>query len=184
MEGDGWSRRSEILHEVEQREGHDAIGLDYLFYVCVHCCAAIEPEEVHADAHPVPRPQYCHRPPQSTRCGSARARAGHGADHRPHSRLDGRASRVTPTRPSMTRSRRTRAIPQDGGHGTFTAGCVRVTAPEADVHVVNAAELPRGSEPAPDAIGAVFESDLADLLRTQLVADEGATPSRCPTSWC
>ena len=75
-------------------------------------------------------------------------------------------------------------IPQDGGHGTFTAGCVRVTAPEANVHVVNAARLLAPERPARTRSGAVFESDLADLLRRQLVADEGEPRSRCPTSWC
>ena len=63
-------------------------------------------------------------------------------------------------------SRRASPLPQDGGHGTFTAGCVRVTAPEAAVHVVNAL-VPRQEGRADGAalgtagIGAVFESDLA-----------------------
>jgi subtilisin family serine protease len=70
-------------------------------------------------------------------------------------------------------------IPQDGGHGTFTAGCVRVTAPEADVHVVNAAaQLPRNNQ-AGD-LGAAFESRLAEVLRRQLVADPGGRPLRVP----
>jgi subtilisin family serine protease len=67
-------------------------------------------------------------------------------------------------------------ILQDGGHGTFVAGCVRVTAPEAKVHVVNAAQLLAKE----DGIGAAFESDLADLVRKHLVADDDQPPLRVP----
>ena len=70
-------------------------------------------------------------------------------------------------------------IRQDGGHGTFTAGCVRVTAPEAGVRVLNAASLIPVQESA-DEIGAVFESELANLLRSQLVAAAGEPPVRVP----
>ena len=42
------------------------MGYDHLFYVCVHCCAAIEPEEVDADAVPVPAPQDVTRPQPTT----------------------------------------------------------------------------------------------------------------------
>ena len=63
-----------------------------------------------------------------------------------------------------------RPIPQDGGHGTFTAGCVRVTAPKAKVRVVNAATLIPLGAAGTDELGAVFESDLAGLLRDQLTA--------------
>ena len=45
VEGDGWTARNEILNEINTREGlGDAVGYDHLSYVCVHCCAAIEPE--------------------------------------------------------------------------------------------------------------------------------------------
>src|SRR6478672_1226552 len=45
------------LRRIEAVEGPGAAGLDHLYYVCVHSCAAIEPEVVPADAVPVPRPQ-------------------------------------------------------------------------------------------------------------------------------
>ena len=75
-------------------------------------------------------------------------------------------------------------FPQDGGHGTFTAGCVRVTAPEANVRVVNALVPPPGRQGQAvldtARIGAVFESNLAAHIRRQLVADEGEEPIPVP----
>jgi hypothetical protein len=51
-----WSLAAE-LRSIEAVEGPGAAGLDHLFYVCGHSCAAIEPEEVPAGAVPSPRPQ-------------------------------------------------------------------------------------------------------------------------------
>ena len=91
--GDGWSARTEILGEIERLEGHGAMGYDHLSYVCVHCCAAIEPEEVNA-AEPVPPVQDA-TGPQPPRKGRGRAGVGHRADPdcRPGPRLDGRGRR-------------------------------------------------------------------------------------------
>ena len=167
------------LDRILAEEGQGAAGLDHLYYVCVHCCAAIEPEEVKADAEPIPRP-----------------RVGLDADN-PQSR-HGDGVRVLVMDTGLVPDAATDhtwladvtgdvenplggdgTIRQDGGHGTFTAGCVRVTAPEAAVHVVDAAQLiPLRNES--DGIGAVFESELAHLLRSHLVADEGQPPVVVP----
>lgn len=175
--GDGWTARTELLAEVERLEGHGAMSYDHLSYVCVHCCAAIEPEEVDA-VDPVPPVR------------DAPGRRGKGVDVRvldtgliPTAALahgwmvgvDGEDDiAVVPGQP----------IPQDGGHGTFTAGCVRVTAPDATVRVVNALVPPPGRQgPAvlgTARIGAVFESNLAAHIRRQLVADEGEDPIPVP----
>src|SRR5680860_1814725 len=45
------------LAQIWAQEGQGAGGLDHLYYVCVHACAAIEPEEVAADAGPIPEQQ-------------------------------------------------------------------------------------------------------------------------------
>lgn len=173
-----WARREgDILPDLQRREGPGAVGYDHLFYVCNHSCAAIEPERPPAGpAVPVPRPQLY-----------SAALSHHGAgvhvrvldtglvqdaatDHTWLAEVDGD---LDPAGQGGS------PIPQDGGHGTFTAGCVRVTAPEADVYVVNAVrDLPRNNG-APE-LGAVFESRLADVLRRQLVADEGQDPVPVP----
>jgi hypothetical protein len=160
-------------------EGHGAVGLDHLNYVCVHSCAAIEPEEAHADAEPTPKPQ------QRENAANPLSSRGKGVDvlvmdtglvpnaAADHSWLDGvLGDEENPLGPDGL-------IRQDGGHGTFTAGCVRVTAPEAGVRVVNAARLNTGLGDT-DSIGAIFESELAQLLRSHLVAEEGGHPVRVP----
>ena len=177
VEGDGWTARNEILNEINTREGLGAIGYDHLSYVCVHCCAAIEPEGVDAAAVPVPRPQY-YTDPLSRHGAGVHVRVvdtglilAAAQNHVWMAGVDGEPdASVQVGQP----------LPQDGGHGTFTAGCVRVTAPAAAVRVVNGPGGPQRKRGGTDAIGAVFESDLADLLRKQLVADEGDEPIPVP----
>ena len=175
-EGDAERSLAAEIRRIEAVEGPRAAGLDHLFYVCGHSCAAIEPERAARKAIPVPRPQIGQ--------DAAVPRSRHGKkvrvlvmdtglveraaqDHAWMTGVDGDID--TLVRPDGT-------ILQDGGHGTFVAGCVRVTAPEAKVHVVNAAQLLAKE----DGIGAAFESDLADLVRKHLVADDDQPPLRVP----
>jgi|SRR5680860_29925 len=167
------------LAQIWAQEGQGAGGLDHLYYVCVHACAAIEPEEVAADAGPIPEQQV------GKDAATPESRHGKGVDvlvldtglvpdaATDHAWLAGvTGDEENPLGPDGK-------IRQDGGHGTFTAGCVRVTAPEAAVRVVNAASLIPVRESA-DEIGAVFESELANLLRSHLVAAAGQPPVRVP----
>jgi len=171
-----WSLAAE-LRSIEAVEGPGAAGLDHLFYVCGHSCAAIEPEEVAVDAVPVPRPQVGQ--------DAAEPRSRHGEEVRVLAFDTGLVERAAEDHAWMTGVTgepdtlvRQGRIHPDGGHGTFAAGCVRVTAPEAKVHVVNAARLlPTGDT---DELGAVFESDLADLIRKHLIAEDDQPPVRVP----
>ena len=163
-----------LLEEIEAAEGPHAAGLDHLFYVCVHSCAAIEPEPAPANADPVPLPQTA-------------AKSNHGLGVRVEvvdtglledapARHDWMAGVTGDVENPLGNDG---LIRQDAGHGTFTAGCVRATAPAARVHVVDASQLP-GRAPALDGIGAVFESELAELLHRRLVAAEGQEPVEVP----
>ena len=174
--GDSALTVEDALRLVEDRLGPGFATPDHLVYVCGHSCAAIEPEPVPADAEPVPRPQVVGQ-------DEAEARSRHGkgvqvlvldtglvpnaaADHEWLAGVEGDEEDPTDGHNRLR---------QDGGHGTFVAGCVRVTAPEADVEVVNAtALLPEEEAAAP--IGAAFESDLARLVRSRLVAAPGEKP--------
>jgi hypothetical protein len=188
---------NDLLDAIEADEGPGAAAREHLFYVCNHSCAAIEPEEVAKEATPVP----CWDP-----CTDQVRRGGAGVHvrvldtglvpdaARDHVWMSGISGDVeNPYLPDRT-------IKQDGGHGTFTAGCVRLTAPAASVRVVNAAVPPmlrstrrsqlddeglrelqrRRDEQTSGALGAAFESDLADHLRRQLVADDGRPPIPVP----
>ena len=152
----------DALRLVEDRLGPGFATPDHLVYVCGHSCAAIEPEPVPADAEPVPRPQVVGQ-------DEAEPRSRHGkgvqvlvldtglvpnaaADHEWLAGVEGDVEDPTDGHNRLR---------QDGGHGTFVAGCVRVTAPEANVEVVNARlSCGRGRRPR-GRIGAAFESDLA-----------------------
>lgn len=158
----------DALDRLDQVVGRGVAAPDHLLYVCgVYPCAAVEQLPVPATARPYPPPVD----PQTERA----PRSGLGAGVRvlvldtglvedaavDHDWMNGVTGDVEdPTGPDGL-------LRQDGGHGTFVAGCVRVVAPLADVHVVDAAkELPVQN----GTIGAVFESDLAQLLRAHLVA--------------
>ncbi len=164
----------DLLDLIEESEGPHAADFNYLFYVCVHSCAAIEPEEADPNSDPVP--------PQQPAAGSNQGKGVRvevidtglleDAAAR-HAWMDGVTGDIENPLGADE------LIRQDAGHGTFTAGNVRVTAPEADVHVVDASQL-LGRNPGTDAIGAVFESELADLLHRRLVADKGDDPIKVP----
>jgi hypothetical protein len=173
----------EVLDRLAEEAGERIAAPDYLLYVCVHCCAASEQEVVPADADPFP-------PPRALGVGGPISGLGEGvkvvvldtglvpgaaADHAWLDGVTGDSDDPYLPDPAAPGTQ----LAQDGGHGTFTAGCVRVTAPRAQVHVVNAVDLlPRLPEESP--IGGVFESDLADLLRSQLVAAPGQEPVQVP----
>ena len=163
-----------VLRVLDRRLGPGFAAPDTLVYVCGHSCAATEPEVVAPDAVPIPRPQIG-QDAADPGCGDGRGvrvlvmdtgLVAHAATD--HSWLAGVTGELDdPVNPTTGR------LAQDGGHGTFTAGCVRVLAPAADVHVVNAtAQLPVEPDAAP--IGAAFETDLARLVRDQLIGPEGA----------
>ena len=155
----------DVVDEIRGAVAEDDVpgmSLDHLFYVCIHSCAAIEPVATHLHRSPVPRP--------SSGAAGTGVRvlvidnglvAGAAQSH---SWMHGITGDLDPAGHDGV-------VPQDGGHGTFTSGCVRVTAPGADVRVVNAAALlPAG--PRTGEVGAAFDSDLALLLRTELQAHQ------------
>jgi len=171
----------QCLDLVENAIGQNVATPDTLVYVCGHSCAAIEQEAVPADAAPVPHPE-----PMGQDATDPRRRYGQDVNvlvmdtglvadaARDHAWMVGVTGDVEdPVDPA------TGLLKQDGGHGTFVAGCVRVTAPAATVHVVNAAALlPNTANTGP--IGAVFESDLARLVRSRLIAEPGRPPVPVP----
>jgi hypothetical protein len=170
----------EVLRLLDEEVGQGVAAPDTLVYVCGHACAAIEQEEVPAGATPVPPPQIG-QAAADPRCGHGKGVrvlvmdsglvADTAADHTWMAGVTGDLE--DPVDP------RTGRLTQDGGHGTFVAGCLRVTAPEASVHVVNAAaQLPKEEDTGP--IGAAFESDLARLVRSQLIAEPGRPPIAVP----
>lgn len=168
-----------LVQNMQARLGPHAADFDYLAYVCGHCCAAIEQEAVPADATPVPRPQTG-QDAADPRCGRGKGvdvlvvDTGLVANATDHSWMRGVEGELEdPVNPS------TGLLTQDGGHGTFVAGCLRSAAPEAGVRVLNAAaKLPLVEGAGP--VGAVFASDLARLVRSQLVAGPDEKPVAVP----
>lgn len=168
-----------LVRGIQAEYGPDAADFDYLAYVCGHCCAAIEQEEVPADATPVPRPRTVEDATDPW-CGRGKGvdvlvvDTGLVANATDHSWMRGVEGELEdPVHPG------TGLLAQDGGHGTFVAGCLRSAAPEAGVRVLNAAArlpLVKGAGP----VGAVFASDLAQLVRSQLVAGPGEEPVAVP----
>ncbi len=61
-----------------------------------------------------------------------------------------------------------RLLRQDGGHGTFTAGCLRAAAPEAELRVLNGTRFLLRKDDTPGTVGATYEGDLADVVRNGL----------------
>ncbi|RYP87209.1 hypothetical protein EKO23_06255 [Nocardioides guangzhouensis] len=167
-----WSL-AEQIQSVRGNLGTAAVSLDHVFYVCkVHSCAAIEPELTDGSTDPVPATQtFASQGEVVVRILDT------GLVHTTTAALTW-MSRVTgdpdtlvhklPNQPGQFE------ITQDGGHGTFTAGCVGVAAPDAAVYVVNAAKLLRPEqetgepEPETDELGAVCDIDLALLMRDEI----------------
>jgi hypothetical protein len=159
--------------------GEDTATPEHLLYVCGHACAAIEPEEPGNSPVPVPRVQTGQD--ASTPTGGR----GKGVriavlDNGLRAQVAGQhwwLSGVTGDPDDLGASPPTPFLPQDAGHGTFTAGCARVTAPEADVHVVDAASAlpeeppPAPGDPLPQPVSAAWELSLAGQVRTRLAAE-------------
>ncbi|MGZ4603589.1 MAG: S8 family peptidase, partial [Kineosporiaceae bacterium] len=150
------------------------VTLEHLLYVCPKACAATEPKSVGPDAPPVPRPQIGE--------DAADPRCRHGkdvevrildtgvvdgaAEHYWTREVSGEPDRATGTNGQLL---------QDGGHGTFVAGCVRVTAPESTVCVVNATVgVTVGT------VGAAWETELASKVREQFLAPAQTHPIAVP----
>ncbi len=177
--------RHERTDDPDRKVGMGILARDHLVYVCPaggHSCAATEQEPVPPDADPVPRPQIG---PDAAdpRCGLGKGVrvlvmdtglvSGAAQDHWWLAGVTGEVE--NPFAADGT-------LMQDGGHGTFVAGCVRVTAPEASVRVLDvASRLPRTESRKGDGtLGAIFESELARLVRRQLVAEPGQPPIEVP----
>jgi hypothetical protein len=140
------------------------VSPEHLLYVCnVYPCAATEPE-VPADATPDPAVQ--------TGAGGQGVRVlildtglveGATTDHSWLAGVTG--DRDDPFGPVVAG---VRLLEQDGGHGTFTAGCLRAAAPQAQLHVVDATKGLTRKQNAVGTIGATYEGDLAQVIRTAL----------------
>jgi hypothetical protein len=160
-----------LLNQLDRQLGAGVARPDHLLYVCGHCCAATEPEEVPVGtAAPSPRVQIG-QDAQHPLCGHGRGvrvsiyDTGLVADAAiAHPWLAGVTGDVEdPVDPGSGH------IHEDGGHGTFVAGCVRAQAPESSVHVVGVATATQNGF----LIGAAFESNLArELERELLTVDE------------
>ena len=173
-EPDGGASVHETVAELDEAVGPGVAAPDHLLYVCgVHPCAAVEQEPVAASAAPVPSP------PSISADTAPEPGLGRGVQVLV---MDtGLVSAATEHwwmrgvtgEPDTPYDPRTGELRQDGGHGTFVAGCVRAVAPRAHVHVADATrDLPL--QGANGMIGAVFESDLARLVRARLVAPAGS----------
>jgi hypothetical protein len=155
------------------------VGPEHVLYTCpVYCCAATEPEVVPADAFPSPAVQ--------TGAGALAPRSGQGRGIRvvivdtgivdgastEHTWLAGvTGDRDDPYGPPDANG--VQLLRQDGGHGTFTAGCLRAAAPQAGVHVIDGT---RGLVRRPDVagtIGASYEGDVAEIVREALTDPTG-----------
>jgi subtilisin family serine protease len=172
--GDGPALRQELL-TLQGELGREQVGFDALLFACIHSCAAIEPLVPGTGGAAVPPVQ------DGLLAGDALSQHGVGVHVRildtglVHEPVQTWMQGVTGDPDSAVDSARDgqRPLPQDGGHGTFTAGCVRVAAPQARVHVVDAAKLITSKAPADvDRLGAIFDSDLAALIRTELASED------------
>lgn len=156
----------ELMDDLDQAVGAGTAKLDHVFVVSGHACPATEPEEPPPGLQ-APRPPLRQDPCPQPPAGPARRCDGHGV------RVD-----VVDTGwlPSATRWNwlatgvngdeedpydAQMQIREFAGHGTFSAGCVRVTAPAAEVYV----------HAALTTSGAAYEWDLATALHQVLAGD-------------
>jgi hypothetical protein len=155
------------------------VAPEHLLYTCnVYACAATEPEVVSADAPPSPGVQ--------TGAGALTPGSGQGRGVRvvivdtgivdgattEHSWLAGVTGDLDdPFGPPGSDG--VRLLRQDGGHGTFTTGCLRAAAPQAQVHVVDGTRNLIRKPDASGTIGASYEGDLAETVREALTDPAG-----------
>ncbi len=146
----------DLLQELDQQLGAGRVRPEAVLHITGHCCPAEEPEEI-ADGigDPYPLPQ--------SGCGCAPRCDGSGvrvsvvdtgwiaeAEHRYW--LYGVTGDLEDTLDPAGEIR------DYGGHGTFVAGCVRVVAPKAQVHV----------DGSMTTAGAKYETDLVVQLEQAL----------------
>jgi|1186.fasta_scaffold83785_1 hypothetical protein len=149
------------------------VSPEHLFYVCsVYPCAATEPEVVPSGASPDPDVQTgAGGQGEGVRVMILDTGLVDGATT-DHSWLAGvTGDRDDPLGPPDANG--VQLLEQDGGHGTFTAGCLRAAAPKAQLHVVDATTWLIRKEDAVGTIGATYEGDLARIVRDVLTDPAG-----------
>ncbi|GAA3388861.1 S8 family peptidase [Cryptosporangium minutisporangium] len=156
----------------EHAVGRGTIRPESVLYVAPHPCPATEPEEVPRGTHR-PYPEISTRagcgcgPEHCTGAGITVTVADLGVDQASVARhdwltgVDGEAE--DPYQPGGTTMIRPYA-----GHGTFVAGCVRVTAPDAEVYVEKFVEITQPPDPTIPNAGAVFEALAVEKLAETL----------------
>jgi hypothetical protein len=155
------------------------VAPEHLFYTSnVYTCAATEPEVVPADEPPSPAVQTAAdvRAPHSSQGDGVRVVIidtgivdGATAEHTWLAGVTG--DRDDPYGPPDANG--VRLIRQDGGHGTFTAGCLRAAAPQAQVHVIDGTQNLVRLPDAVGTIGATYEGDLTEIVRNALTDPAG-----------
>jgi hypothetical protein len=187
-----WSEVPAVLNHLDAVFGVGVARPDHVLYVTSHPCPATEPEEVPAgtvDPFPAsgddhgcnctsPDCGHAHRCRSTVRCSGKGVFVtvcdlgwlkGADAAHSWLSGVDGDPE--NPLNPGGT-------IRPYAGHGTFVAGCVRVTAPDASIYVERDVEVAAASS------GATYESDVVLRLAGALtkspdiVVFEFTTPTR------
>ena len=155
----------QVLETLDQEVGRGVARPDHVLHLSAHACPATEPEEVPPgtkEPFPAPTTEACSGCGKHCRC----ERVGRGAgvfvsivdtglvpdSVRAHTWLTGVEGDVED--PYLARPR----IASYGGHGTFVAGCLRCTAPEASVYV-DGAQL---------SAGATYEADIVPELAQAL----------------
>jgi len=176
-----------LLRELATRVGVGVARPEHLLYVCGHPCPATEPEEVgQASTHPTTRfpkpPGGCcccgHRCHGNCRCACVDPSGDGGKQSRiliVDTGVDLATVSTTAWLAGVTGDQDPGVgggtIGSYGGHGTFVAGCARVTAPGAKVHVSNAL-IP--------AIGAAYERDVVTAIEDELDHLERVVDQRMP----
>jgi hypothetical protein len=172
-----------LLRELAALVGVGVARPEHLLYVCGHPCPATEPEEV-GQASTQPTTRFPKPPGGCCCCGhhcqcACADRSGDGGKQSTILIVDTGVDRETVSRTAWLTDVTGDQDPgvgggtigSYGGHGTFVAGCARVTAPKAAVHVSNAL-IP--------AIGAAYERDVVTVIEDELDHLERVVDQRMP----